>query len=407
MRRKEYIEKLASLIKNRVIFHAPIVYDDELDFDLLEVVGINKNLPIFKFTKPLNKNLYKALKQAQREVSFNLILTHEESVKKSWSKNLKNLYFLDEEVCSYNLLSSINKLNINYLSHSSFSSSINEEYLKVNDEFVNLSFKQFYLYKKLISNGVIFEAKEFILNGKNFYLTFNNPLKQSQACLFEINVPLPNGYYHFSKCKTGIKITNLTSKEVCYFNHNCKGGKLLFSCIDGLESSTRACINLRLEFQLKAHEQKRIYFNFGNNAYLLNSPKEVEDFFTLSQLKAFQKFDVKVSSRDKVFDDKFNNILPQKIWTAWERFSIDQVAEEEYLKIKNKLVKSTNNGYMVNEKMEIKALKIFQNNSYKRVFIVQGEQRYIMAEKTRFFNFTQVSKDFFNKTNEIYLCFGK
>ena len=58
MNKKEYIEALARLIKNRVIFHAPIMYDDVVDFDLLDIVGINKNLPIFKFEKPLNKYLF-------------------------------------------------------------------------------------------------------------------------------------------------------------------------------------------------------------------------------------------------------------------------------------------------------------------------------------------------------------
>ena len=60
MKRKEYIQKMAMLIKNRVLFHAPIVFDDEVDFELLEAVGIDKNLPIFKFQKNMTKNLYKA-----------------------------------------------------------------------------------------------------------------------------------------------------------------------------------------------------------------------------------------------------------------------------------------------------------------------------------------------------------
>ena len=55
MKRKEYIQKMAMLIKNRVLFHAPIVFDDEVDFELLDAVGIDKNLPIFKFQKNMTK----------------------------------------------------------------------------------------------------------------------------------------------------------------------------------------------------------------------------------------------------------------------------------------------------------------------------------------------------------------
>ena len=55
MTKKEYIEKLKNLIVNRVKFHAPKLVDDRVDFDLLAVVGIDNNLPIFKFDKPLDK----------------------------------------------------------------------------------------------------------------------------------------------------------------------------------------------------------------------------------------------------------------------------------------------------------------------------------------------------------------
>ena len=408
MKRKEYIQKMAMLIKNRVLFHAPIVFDDEVDFELLDAVGIDKNLPIFKFQKNMTKNLYKAFIQAQRAISFNLILSYKNLPKKSWLKRLKNVFVLEEEECGYSLLSSINKLNINYLSHSSFSQAVTEEYLKINDEVINLSYKPFYLSKKASSGGIVYDIKEFILNGKNYSLTFSNPHKERHVCGFEINVPLPNGYYRFSKVRTGIKITNLTNGVVEYFNYNTKNAKLSFSAIDGIESSTRACVNLRINMELKGFEQKRFYFNYGRNAYLLNSQKEVDNFFELSQVKTNQKFDIKVRSHDKLFDEKFNNILPQKIWKAWNSGECDFASESEYIKLKKTIVTENAKGYFINEDFKgLKEVKIYQNNSYKRVFIIEGEKRYVMSEKTKFFNFTQIAKEFFDKSNEIYLCFGK
>ena len=194
MNKKEYIDALARLIKNRVIFHAPVMYDDVVDFDLLDIVGINKNLPIFKFEKPLNKYLFRAFVKAQKTVKFNLVLTSENFIKKSWANRLENLCFLDESCSSYSLVSLVNKLNINYISHSAFVPNLNEQFIKVNGEIVNLSFCQFYLHKKAEANGVIYDIKEFILNGKNFILNFSNPHFEALKINLEINIPLPNGY---------------------------------------------------------------------------------------------------------------------------------------------------------------------------------------------------------------------
>lgn len=407
MDKNEYIKKLAMLIKNRVKFHAPKSIDEQVDFELLDAVGINKNLPIFVFKKKMTKVFVKAFILAQKEVDFNLILPSESSLKQTWLKRLKNVHFIDENSCGFSLNYCIEKLNINYLTHSSFSPRISKHYIKINEQEVSLDFTQFYLHKKQQCNGVIFDIKKFLLNGINISTTFLNPYNEVKSIYFEVNIPLPNGYYNFSKVKTGVKIKNLTSKDVSYFNYNCQAN-LSFSCIDGLESSTRACVNLSAKITLHPHEQRRVYFNYGDNAYMFNSPKLVDQFFLLSQQKTFEKFPIKINSRDKAFDDRFNNILPNKIWLAWAGDTIDEASEIEYLKLKSSIITEKEKGYFINENFKgLKEVKIYQNGSFKRVFIVQSDSRYIFAEKTKFFNFTQIAKQFFDKNNEIYLSFGK
>ena len=87
---------------------------------------------------------------------------------------------------------------------------------------------------------------------------------------------------------------------------------------------------------------------------------------------------------------------------------MDFASESEYIKLKKTIVTENEKGYFINEDFKgLKEVKIYQNNSYKRVFIIEGEKRYVMSEKTKFFNFTQIAKEFFDKSNEIYLCFGK
>ena len=129
MTKKEYIEKIANLIINRVRFHAPIVTNDDIDFALLEVVGIDPTLPIFKFDKELDKIFYCAFKLAKESVQFNLILTSQPLVNDKKVLQMENTFIIFEEEMGSTLLANIESLNINYRSHTKFSNYINEDFI--------------------------------------------------------------------------------------------------------------------------------------------------------------------------------------------------------------------------------------------------------------------------------------
>lgn len=407
MKKKEYIEKMANLIINRVRFHAPIVYDKEVDFEILEVIGIDTSLPIFKYDKSINAVMLDAFKRAQAEVNFNIIATNEPSVSEKKLKALKNFIYIREEELGYSLLASINALNINYKSNTEFDKEIEENYIKVNDEIVNLNYKNYYLHKKAISDGVVYEIREFLLNGRNFILNFSNGSNEKRIASFEINIVLPRGYYRFKRETNAIKIENLCSHDTAYFNFVSKNAKFSFSTISGVESSTHACLNMKMNISLNAKEQKRFYFNFGENKYCFTSPKDAERFFEISQEKMSEIFDIKVLTRNKQFDEEFNVYMPQKIWLSWLNLTIDEENEKNYLKTKNTIINKTENGLKINENFKgLKQVQIYLNSGYKRVFIVPGNERYILSGKTKYFNFNLLTKEVFEKNNEIYLSFG-
>ncbi len=407
MKKKEYIEKMANLIINRVRFHAPIVYDKEVDFEILEVIGIDTSLPIFKYDKSINAVMLDAFKRAQAEVNFNIIATNEPSVSEKKLKALKNFIYIREEELGYSLLASINALNINYKSNTEFDKEIEENYIKVNDEIVNLNYKNYYLHKKAISDGVVYEIREFLLNGRNFILNFSNGSNEKRIASFEINIVLPRGYYRFKRETNAIKIENLCSHDTAYFNFVSKNAKFSFSTISGVESSTHACLNMKMNISLNAKEQKRFYFNFGENKYCFTSPKDAEKFFEISQEKMSEIFDIKVLTRNKQFDEEFNVYMPQKIWLSWLNLTVDEENEKNYLKTKNTIINKTENGLKINENFKgLKQVQIYLNSGYKRVFIVPGNQRYILSGKTKYFNFNLLTKEVFEKNNEIYLSFG-
>ena len=407
MTKKEYIEKIASLIINRVRFHAPVVKDDDIDFELLEVVGMKKDLPVFKYEKPLDKVFYAAFVMAQEMVEFNLILTKQPEILQRRVQNMPNTFVIFEEEMGSTLHRTIDALNINYSSHSKFTEKIEEEYIALNGQKISLDYVPYYLYKKGSNNSVLYEISEFILNGKNFLLSFTNPYKQNKILEFEINVLLPKGYYIFHDDGESVEIENLCNKDKAYFNYNLKGAKFSFSCISGLESSTHACVNLRMKIELRPLEMKKFYFNYGENRYCFSSPKDAVNFFHISQEKMNEIFDVQVQTKDKKFDELFNRYIPENIWLSWLKNGVDEESENYYLKTRENLVKNVNGAMQINEHFEgLKEVRFFRNLGWKRVFIVPSESRYLFANKIKYFNFTLLTKEIFSKNKEIYLSFG-
>ena len=75
MNRKENIENVARIIVNRVRYHAPILFDGDVNFEILEDFGIDTSKPIFKFENELSKPLMKAFSLAKQKVNFNFVTT--------------------------------------------------------------------------------------------------------------------------------------------------------------------------------------------------------------------------------------------------------------------------------------------------------------------------------------------
>lgn len=407
MTKKEYILNLSNLIINRVKFHSPKNVK-EVDFTLLEVVGIDAGFPIFIFPRSLNKIYYKAFLQAKKDCQFNLILIEKPCISKRKLEKLTKTFYIKKEEIGSNLSATLDSLNINYLTRTNFKLTNNYEFLKINNKEVNFNYIPFCYAKKLLENGITIDIKSFILNGKNYNLSFTNTHSFQESVEFEFNIPLPRGYYSFKRHKNHIEILNLTNKERAYFNFNFEGGEISYSTMSGIESCTFACVNVRGKITLLPKENKKISFNFGQQRYVLKNPFEMEYFYLLSQNKMKQIFDTKVSTRDKIFDDNYNEILPKKIWESWYNFSTDEESENLYLKNKNMIFRFTEKGVNVSKDFKgLKEVKFFRNNSWKRVFIVHNKLEYLLADKIKYYNFTLLTKEIFDKNNEIYLSFAQ
>lgn len=407
MTKKEYLEKIENLIVNRLKYHAPKLTSESIDLSLLDAYGIDPVYPVFIFKKPLDSNFYKAFYNVKKRIKFNLILLGEIFVKDQKLSKLDMTYVIDKAEIGSELYNTLNELNINYYSTSTFNKQDNELYVKINGKKLVYDYLPYFFNKKIMDNGVITESKCFLLNGKNFLITLSNTKNYARDVEVEINIPLPRGYYYFKKGLNFVQIKNLTSNEKAYFNYFVNNYELYFSNVDGIESCSFACVHLKSKIKLLAKEIKSIFFNFGDEKFVLTNKKDMQNFFDFSQNKMNEIFDVKVTSHDKKFDELFNLSLPRKIWEKWQNFDYDEKSENEWLKFKNNLLKNSDNGIQINGEFEgLKEVKFFRNQRWKRVFVIHNGACYLYADKIKYFNYTLLTKEIFDKNNEIYLSFN-
>lgn len=407
MNKKEYIEKLKELIINKVKYHSPNLNNDNIDYSLLEAVGINVSLPIFIFNKELDNIYYKAFLQAKKVIDFNLILFKKPKVSLKKYKKLKDTYQFNEDEIGSNLFYNLDALNINYIAHSDYKNNLEGEYLKINNKKVELDYYPYYNYKKIMIDGVIIEIKCFLLNGKNYSVNFINTKREVKKINFEINIPLPRGYYFFKKNRDCVSIENLTTLEKAYFNYYFKDAKMYFSNMNGIDCCTFSCIHMNAEIQLFPQQTQRYYCNYGDKKYCVFSPKDIDYFFDLSQQKMNEIFDIKVISHNKNNDAFFNLYLPRKIWEKWQNFDIDEESENEWLKLRKKIVIKSDVGEQINKEIKgLKEVKFFRDFGWKRVFIVHNNYCYLYADNVKYFNYTLLTNEIFKQNNEIYLSFA-
>ena len=407
MTRKEYIENLENLIINKVKYHSPKVYG-RVDYSLLDAVGIDGQYPIFIFNKPLDKLFYSAFYHAKKDVDFNLILTERPKISNRKIKKLPKTFLLFKEEMGSNLGYTLEQLNINYLAHSNYKYEFKEENLKINGKEIKFDYQPYYNYKKGLYNGIICDLKCFVLNGKNFIINCSNTTNEKKELDIEFHLPLPRGYYIFKRESNSIEIENLTSKVKAFFNFNFKNCKITFSTMNGIDSCTFASINFYCKLSLLGKETKKIYFNFGENKYCLFNPKDINYFYEISQRKMNEIFNVKVTTKDEKFDQLFNNILPKSIWESWRNFTVNEECENNYLKMRKELFNKEENGIQISKSFKgLKEMRFFHDNKWKRVFIVHNKLSYLFADRVKYYNFTLLTKEIFDKNNEIYLSFAE
>lgn len=424
MKKREYIEKAKQTILNRVKFHAPKVFSDDIDQEILKMNGVDVSKPIFKFDKILTKPLAKAFRQAKREQDFNLILPEGEHEK------FDDAIFYDNK-SSKRFLEMVNKLNINYSACSNYNPVFKDQYFKINNTILNPHFEDFALVCVSNVDDVFVQYKEFVLNGSNFYIHLQRKDKKinsnekviklenlqaesekrrqnfgekMKVCL-ELNIPLEKGYYFFKKLPRCVEIHNLVTREKFYLNFVSKNAKFNFSNVDGLENSTFCCVNVKIELLLE--DEEYVFFNFGSEKFVPKSEKEIKNLYKSAYQKCCEIFNLQIKTKMPKFDYYFNKILPQKIWINWLNKKFDYDLEEKYLNYKKLFVRGDKNISFVNFKeIGLRELGIFNGEYYKKILIISGGEKFLRVGKTFFYNINGVTETSLSRAEPITLCFG-
>ena len=408
-----YINNAKQTILNRVRFHAPVCFNADVDKTLLFNFGVDVRYPVFKFDKDLNANLIKAFELASEEEKFNLLLPLEKINKKheKMLKKVKNCVFYSEISSNLQFLNMINKLNINYKSSSNYDFKFKDKFFKVNDDIINPTYKDFALIKEdILKDNVEFSYKEFLLNGNNIYFNIKNIDKNEKKIKIYLNFPLKKGYFYFKKQNGNIKITNLLTKEIYYFNYVCPNAKFSFSAIDGLDNSCFSTIFLTMNFTLKAKEERSFFFQFSNKKLPLSFKKK-SDFcklFEISTKKCFEIFDVRVKTKNQKFDQFFNNDLPKKIWLNWNLNEIDDSLIEKYMNLRRLFVRGKEKIDFVSFKeIGLKELGIFNGEYYKKILVSFGLEKYLQVGEVKYANISNVTRFSLKKKDPIYLSLDR
>lgn len=360
MKRKEYVFKMANLIRNRVLYHAPIKYTGDVDFQRIINRGIDLSLPIFVFEKEMKKEMLLSFIEAQKQTRFNLIIDRCDRVA---MKKIKNCFWIEGE-----LLQQLKKLDINYKSTSPYKIHQEEDFIKVQGEKIAFAEKDFMMDYKGMSGKVLCKIKKYLLSGLCMQIDVINTSNSIEDFSFEYNQNLPHGYYSFELLKKGVKIGNLITNEEMFLNINTQPQFSNFSCVDGVESSAFAKINFCIIKRLAPFEKRSFFINFGKHEFSLNNQSEMEYFYALSQKKNMEIFDVKIESKNKFFERSFNRYLPQKIWQSWLDGKRDENSEDEYNLIKNSIVRKEKNKYIfLKNSYPITSISCFDGNAYKKI----------------------------------------
>lgn len=410
MRKKDYIEKAKETILNRVRFHAPVVYDSQIDKAVLCEHGIDISKPVFKFDKTLNKRLVKAFELAQQEEDFNLVLSCSSLGNLSGNalKQIKTFTYYSASKSPVAFVEMINKLNINYQSSSNYNLVFKDKFFKVNNQILNPHYEEFSLRQNCVVDDVFVDYSEFVLNGTNFFVTLENKSTEKRKVFVELNIPFKKGYYYFKKLQNAIMIENLITKEKFFLNFVCRNAKFSFSNIDGLENSVFCCINAKITFSLEKKEEKFVFFNLGDSKISLKYLNDIKKFQKTAKEKTCEIFNVKVKTKNAKFDQFFNKTLPQKIWINWLNGEIDLKWEEKYLTLKKLFIKGVDNySFVPFKEIGLKELGIYNGEYYKKILVVGGNEKFLKVGKTFFYNINGVTNHSLKSQEPIVLSFGQ
>ena len=410
-KRKSVGNAEASHILSRVKFHAPKLYDRNINFDILWAAGIRTSEPIYKITYLPSVKEFLLLKLAQEQAKFTIVFILEQTDKadRLSRKYLRQYVIYNKSLISFELLSNINKLNINYESDANHLHYEQHGLFSINDVVFVEKSMPYFLYSNDRVGDVHFLHKEFVLNGKNHILKFMNQGDSAVKTRVVFRELLPENYYHFETRGFTVLARSLLEGNGFYLNASQKPVRTAFSCVTGLEFSRFAKVEAEFYITLKAKETRFLSLNFGDTKISINKDK-IQKMFELSQQHFEKMFNFKIQSGNCLLDERINKILPKKIALSfmnqsplYKNSKQETLIMEEYLNLKSQIFTELPGGIFLEPKGVFKGLnfKLIISDSVIDVKCI-GEKK-VVIDGVSYFNSHYISYKTLGRSKDILM----
>ena len=237
--------------------------------------------------------------------------------------------------------------------------------------------------------------RQFYASGECNIIELVNSNSKQEEIEIEYNHNLPKGNYYFKKEHHSIRAINLFTREECFFNSNINLNSVFFSCVDGVESSSFACVRFKEKIVLKPYQKKVVFINFGNKKFYINSFSDMDALCESARKRCYENFDFRVFTCNKGYDEKINQTLPREIWLSWLDGKRNREFEREYVEERQKVFSRNKDKVCFN---------LEEHKNFREVDIYDGKEfRPVFIKNLSFENSLQIGSAVFQNLKSFYL----
>lgn len=398
------------------------------DFEVIRKAGIFNNKPIFKVSE-FNRTDLKIFEKVYLAREFTLIVSVKSNTEYFFYENLLQkscleFHIINCEIASFEIISAINKVNVNYAQVSE-----NIKFGDITNNFERSVIKEGYLVNYFSENGENFKVYETFYDGK-IILVKREECQNNLIFKFSIKIKEEKlNYYKVNKSCNCYQITNIVKDESFYIQTNA----FAIVSYDNLNVCVNITVKVKNKTQIIFISTKKKEINYEYSDVL---------FFIKNVYKWKNLFNIKLLTNDDLFCHKIGCLYPKVALLYFLNYNFlfdkreyedvkslffnENIDKFNFIKVYNKIhcdpfiylrlflsyylgVKEFEESFLFS-KPEFKEnfnLEFNSLNKKKTIHIYQNEKiKKMIADNISFYNLNQIrKKDLYNIKGDIIINF--